>query len=161
MAVGRLRALVCRLQLIWRDEHARFIPIHPHRHPSRGIIMSARAFARVDGQGNLISHSPQVIGMRQCQRSSSGRPVRFGAYCFKLSFTPVSVIANSIAHPTDTPFGPIPYTAGPNVSGRFTKDGLGADIECPAGFQDAAVICRVQAGDGLSIAPGGFFVIFD
>ena len=93
--------------------------------------------------------------------SASGSQIRFGAYCFKLSFTPVSVVANCIAHPKDTPFGPILYTAGPNVSGHFTKDNGGRDIECPAGFQSAAVVCQFQAGTGLNQPPGGFFVIFD
>ena len=123
--------------------------------------MPARAFARVDGQGNLIAHSPNVLGMAHCIRSSSGQQVIFGAYCFKLKFTPVTVIATNIAHPNDTPFGPILYTAGPNLIGNFTKDNNGSDIACPAGFQDAAVICRVQAGAGFNPGPGGFFVIFD
>jgi hypothetical protein len=122
--------------------------------------MSARGFARVGQFGNLVSHSPEVIDIRQCVKSSSGQVVPSGAYCFKLSFTPVSVIANSIAHPDDTEFGPILYTAGPNVSGRFTKN-FNGDIECPAGFQDAAVVCRVTSGDGTRTGPGGFFVIFD
>jgi len=40
-----------------------------------------------------------------------------------LNFTPVCVIANPIAHPNDTPFDPILYTAGPNVldASRRTK----------------------------------------
>ncbi len=122
--------------------------------------MSAPAFARVDGFGNLGPHSPEVLGMAQCLDSNSREIIVFGAYGFKLSFTPVSVIANSIAHPNDTPFGPILYTAGPNVIGPFTKDKLGRDLECPAGFQDAAVVGRVQAGDGLRNPPGGFFVMF-
>ena len=73
----------------------------------------------------------------------------------------MTVTATSIAHPDDTPFGPILYTAGPDVSGRFTKDGNGRDIECPVGFQDAAVVGRVEAGDGLRLGLGGFFVLFD
>ena len=123
--------------------------------------MAARAFARVDGFGNLVAHSPHVIGMRQAVNSSTHHPITFGAYCFKLDFAPVSVIATSIAHPDDDAFGPILYTAGPNISGPFTKDGNGDGVECPAGFQDAAVACRVRAGDGLNPPPGGFFVVFD
>ena len=123
--------------------------------------MSARAFARVDGFGNLVAHSPEVLGMAQCVESVSGTPQTFGAYCFKLNFTPVSVIANPIAHPNDTPFGPILYTAGPNVTGQFTKDKGGRGIECPAGFQHAAVVGRREAGNGIGVPPGGFFVIFD
>jgi hypothetical protein len=124
-------------------------------------MMSARAFARVDGLGNLVTHSPEVLGMAHCVESASGQQVTFGAYCFKLNFTPVSVIANPIAHPNDTPFGPILYTAGPNVTGRFTKDKNGRDLECPAGFQHAAVVGRREAGNGVGVPPGGFFVIFD
>ena len=123
--------------------------------------MSARAFARVDGLGNLVAHSPEVLGMRQGVYSNSGEIVIFGAYCFGLNFTPVGEVANSIAHPKDTQFGQILlYTAGPVGSGRFTKDLNGDDMECPAGFQDAAVVCRVEAGTGLRTPPGGFFTIF-
>ena len=122
--------------------------------------MSARGFAKVDGLGNLIA-SEGVVGMKPAVHSSGSGEVSRGAYCFKLSFTPTSVIANSIAHPDDTPFGPLFYTAGPNVTGAFTKDGNGSRIECPPGFQDAVVVGRVQAGDGLNIGRGGFFVIFN
>jgi hypothetical protein len=127
----------------------------------KGVNMPARGFARVDPFGNLVA-SQGVVGAKPAVDSRTGRPrATGGAYCFKLEFTPVSVIANSIAHPDDSPFGPIIYTVGPNVSGRFTKDENGREIECPAGFQDAAVVGRVQAGDGLQFGPGGFFVIFD
>ena len=122
--------------------------------------MSERAFARVDGFGNLVAHSPAVLGMAHCLDSPSQTQIPFGAYCFKLNFTPVSVIANPIAHPNDTSFGPILYTAGPNVTGQFTKDKNGRGVECPAGFQHAAVVGRRAAGDGISIPPGGFFVMF-
>jgi len=122
--------------------------------------MPARGFARVDRLGNLVT-SQGVVGIKPAVTSSDGRDIIHGAYCFKLEFTPVTVIATSIAHPDDTPFGPILYTAGPDVSGRFTKDGNGRDIECPAGFQDAAVVGRVEAGDGLRLGLGGFFVLFD
>ncbi|GGT46341.1 hypothetical protein GCM10014713_45430 [Streptomyces purpureus] len=90
-----------------------------------------------------------------------GQTIAFGAYCFKLEFTPLAVVACSVAHPNDDAFGPILYTAGPNITGVLTKDGNGTAVRCEPGFQDAAVICRVQAGDGLSIAPGGFYVIFE
>ena len=93
--------------------------------------------------------------------SSTQRPLVSGVYCFKLGFTPVSVLANPIAHPNDTGFGPLLYTAGPNITGPFTKDANGTGVECPAGFQDAAVVCRVTAGSGLRVPPGGFFVVFD
>ena len=53
--------------------------------------------------------------MKPAVHSSGSGEVMRGAYCFRLSFTPTSVIANSIAHPDDTPFGPLFYTAGPNV----------------------------------------------
>ena len=69
---------------------------------------------------------------------STQRPLVSGVYCFKLGFTPVSVLANPIAHPNDTGFGPLLYTAGPNITGPFTKDANGTGVECPAGFQDAA-----------------------
>jgi hypothetical protein len=86
-----------------------------------------------------------------------GRP--FGAYCFKLSFTPVSVIASPIAHPNDDEFTPILYTAA-NVTGKFTKDNNGHGVECPAGFQHAAVVGRKAAGEGMGVGSGGFFVVF-
>jgi hypothetical protein len=124
--------------------------------------VSAPGFARVDGFGNIVtSQSQGVIGIQRAVYSSGSGSVRRGVYCFKLNFTPVSVIANSIAHPDDSPFGPILYTAGPNVNGVLTKDANGARIECPAGFRDAAVVGRVEAGDGLDIGPGGFFVLFN
>lgn len=124
--------------------------------------MSARAFARVDMEGNLLTHSPEVLGMANCVYPSEGEIVVFGAYCFKLNFTPASVIANSIAHPNDSRIQYTFYTAGPNVSGNFTKDGNGSDVACPADFQDAAVICRSTGGGSLGLAtpPGGFFVMF-
>src|SRR5262249_36323510 len=99
-------------------------------------------------------------GPRYGLDSPSQSPRTFGAYCFKLNFTPVAVIANSIAHPNDSEFGPILYTAGPNVTGQFTKDKNGRGVECPAGFQHAAVVGRSGAGDGISVPPGGFFVMF-
>src|SRR5262252_5269280 len=48
--------------------------------------------------------SPEVLGMAHCLDSPSQSPRTFGAYCFKLNFTPVAVIANSIAHPNDSEF---------------------------------------------------------
>lgn len=123
--------------------------------------MASRGFARVDGQGNLVASSPTVTGMDRCVNSSTLQRFMFGAYCFKLQFTPKSVIASPIAHPNDTSFGPLLYTAGPNLTGPFTKNKNGNGVQCPTGFQDAAVICRVEAGDGLAVPPGGFFVIFD
>lgn len=123
--------------------------------------MPATAFARIDGFGNLLAHSPNVVGMMNGLDSPTQRPITFGVYCFKLDFTPVSVMANSIAHPNDTGFGPLLYTAGPNITGQFTVDGNGRGIECPAGFSDAAVVCRTAAGNGLLIPPGGLFVQFD
>jgi hypothetical protein len=123
--------------------------------------MPATAFARVDGLGNLIASSPNVLGMQNGLDSPSQRPVIFGVYCFKLDFTVVSVVANSIAHPDDNAFGPLLYTAGPDITGQFTKDANGRGIECPEGFNSAAVVCRVEAGNGLTIPRGGFFVVFD
>ena len=114
-------------------------------------VASKRAFARVHPQLGLVAHSPEVLGMAHCLDSSTQRGRSFGAYCFKLSFTPVAVIANAIAHPYDDEFGPILYTAGPNVTGQFTKDKHGHGVECPVGFQDAAVIGRLGAGDGIGI----------
>jgi hypothetical protein len=118
-----------------------------------------RAFARVDPFAGLVAHSPEVLGMAHCLDSTNhqGRP--FGAYCFKLSFTPVSVIASPIAHPSDDEFTPILYTAA-NITGKFTKDKNGHGVECPAGFQHAAVVGRKAAGEGLGIPQGGFFVMF-
>jgi hypothetical protein len=118
------------------------------------VLLSPRSSSERFGAGARPVHPIHI-------HSSSGQQVIFGAYCFKLKFTPVTVIATNIAHPNDTPFGPILYTAGPNLAGNFTKENNGSDIACPAGFQDAAVICRVQAGAGFNPGPGGFFVIFD
>ena len=123
--------------------------------------MAARGFARIDGRGNLVASSSTVVGMERCINSSTHQQFMFGAYCFKLRFTPNVVIASPIAHTDDTPFGPILYTAGPNLTGPFTKNKNGNGVQCPAGFQDAAVVGRVEAGDGLTVPPGGFFVLFD
>jgi hypothetical protein len=122
--------------------------------------MSHTAFARVDPFAGLVAHSPEVLGMAHCLDSPDQSPRPFGAYCFKLNFMPTSVIANAIAHPNDNEFNPILYTAGPNVTGQFTKDKNGRGVECPAGFQHAAVVGRKAAGDGIGIPPGGFFVMF-
>ena len=123
-------------------------------------VASKRAFARVHPQLGLVAHSPEVLGMASCLESTTQRPHSPGAYCFKLNFTPVAVIANAIAHPNDIEFGPMLYTAGPNVTGQFTKDKYGHGIECPAGFQDAAVVGRYGGGNAISPPPGGFFVMF-
>jgi hypothetical protein len=97
--------------------------------------------------------------MANCVDSNSGEQQIFGAYCFKLTFTPVSVIANAIAHPDDG--GELYlYTAGPNVTGTLTKTNFGRELVCPAGFQDAAVYGRRGAGDGIMLPFGGFFVVF-
>ena len=64
-------------------------------------VASKRAFARVDPFAGLVAHSPEVLGMAHCLDSPDQSPRPFGAYCFKLNFTPVSVIANAIAHPND------------------------------------------------------------
>jgi len=126
--------------------------------------MPSRGFARVDRFGNLVA-SQGVVGIRNAVHlSATGieeRPVTFGASCFKLDFRPVTVIATSIAHPDETAFGPILYTAGPNISGPLATDNNGKAIGCPAGFEDAAVVGRVTAGEGLRFPQGGFFVIFD
>ena len=83
-------------------------------------VASKRAFARVHPQLGLVAHSPEVLGMAHCLDSSTQRGRSFGAYCFKLSFTPVAVIANAIAHPDDDEFGPILYTAaGVKLSSRL------------------------------------------
>ena len=50
--------------------------------------MSARAFARVDGFGNLMADLPDVLGMAHCVESAAGQHY-FGASSFKLNFTPV------------------------------------------------------------------------
>ena len=125
-------------------------------------VASKRAFARVDPNFGLVAHSPEVLGMANCLDSGTRGPRPFGAYCFKLSFTPVAVIANAIAHPLDKAFGPFPvlYTAGPNVTGQFAKDAADIGVECPVGFQDAAVVGRYGAGDGITAPLGGLFVMF-
>ena len=148
-------------QLLGRAFTARPCPgeVTMSKRPSPRVA-SKRAFARVDPNFGLVAHSPEVLGMARCLDSTtqSGRPT--GAYCFKLSFTPVAVIANNIAHPDDDASMPILCTAGPNVTGQFTKDKYGHGVECPAGFQDAAVVGRYGGGDGLVIRFGGIFVMF-
>jgi hypothetical protein len=129
------------------------------KRPSRRVA-SKRAFARVDPNLGLVAHSPEVLGMARCLDSTTQRGRLSGAYCFKLSFTPVAVIANAIAHPNDEAHAIIFYTAGPNVTGQFTKDNYGHGVECPAGFQDAAVVGRHGAGDGIVVQSGGLFVMF-
>ena len=62
-------------------------------------VASKRAFARVHPQLGLVAHSPEVLGMAHCLDSSTQRGRSFGAYCFKLSFTPVAVIANAMRIP--------------------------------------------------------------
>jgi len=123
-------------------------------------VASKRAFARVDPNFGLVAHSPEVLGMARCLDSTTQRGRPTGAYCFKLSFTPVAVIANAIAHPNDEAHAIIFYTAGPNVTGQFTKDKHGHGVECPVGFQDAAVVGRLGSGDGIGIRSGGLFVMF-
>jgi hypothetical protein len=56
-------------------------------------VASKRAFARVDPWLGLVAHSPEVLGMAKCLDSTTQSPRPFGAYCFKLNFTPVAVIA--------------------------------------------------------------------
>jgi len=123
-------------------------------------VASKRAFARVHPAFGLVAHSPEVLGMARCLDSTPQRGRPTGAYCFKLSFTPVAVIANAIAHPNDEAHAIIFYTAGPNVTGQFTKDAYGHGVECPAGFQDAAVVGRYGGGDGIVVQSGGLFVMF-
>jgi hypothetical protein len=67
----------------------------------------------------------------------------------------VNVIATPMAHPNDSAFGPILYTAGLSLTGPFTRNKNGNGLECPAGFQDAAVVDRVEAGGGLTVPPRG------
>src|SRR5215467_5888322 len=124
-------------QLLSRAFTARPYPgeVTMSKRPSRRVaarVASKRAFARVHPAFGLVAHSPEVLGMARCLDSTtqSGRPT--GAYCFKLSFTPVAVIANNIAHPDDDASMPILCTAGPNVTGQFTKDKYGHGVECPA-----------------------------
>jgi hypothetical protein len=59
---------------------------------SSARVASKRAFARVHPQLGLVAHSPEVLGMAHCLDSPTQSPRTFGAYCFKLNFTPVSVI---------------------------------------------------------------------
>ena len=97
--------------------------------------MSHAAFARVDPFAGLVAHSPEVLGMAHCLDSPDQSPRPFGAYCFKLNF-------------------------GPNVTGQFTKDKNGRGVECPAGFQHAAVVGRKGGDEGIGVPSGGFFVMF-
>jgi hypothetical protein len=132
----------------------------PQKSDNPAVPMSHAALPELIRSPASLRHSPEVLGMAHCLDSPDQSPRPFGAYCFKLNFTPTSVIANAIAHPNDNEFNPILYTAGPNVTGQFTKDKNGRGVECPAGFQHAAVVGRRAAGDGIGIPPGGFFVMF-
>jgi hypothetical protein len=98
--------------------------------------MSFRGFARVDGFGNYVGSQLQgVTSIQPAVHESGSGAVRRGAYCFKLTFAPVVVIATSIAHPDDSQFGPTLYAAAPNVAGVLTKDLNGFAIVCPPASQ--------------------------
>jgi hypothetical protein len=90
--------------------------------------MSHAAFARVDPFAGLVAHSPEVLGMAHCLDSPDQSPRPFGAYCFKLNFTPTSVIANAIAHPNDNEFNPILYTAVQTSLGNLRKTKMDAAL---------------------------------
>jgi hypothetical protein len=121
----------------------------------------ARGFARIDNQGQLVA-SKGVVGMRTA--ISGGQSIPFGAYCFKLEFTPLAILACSIAHPDDYTagfYGPLWYTAGPNITGTVTSDQDGTPVQCVPGYQDAAVFGR-SVGTGILRTPyGGVFVLFE
>jgi|GEM_PF-2605519 hypothetical protein len=109
----------------------------PQKSDNPAVPMSHAALPELIRSPASLRHSPEVLGMAHCLDSPDQSPRPFGAYCFKLNFTSTSVIANAIAHPNDNEFNPILYTAGPNVTGQFTKDKNGRGVECPAGFQHA------------------------
>ena len=76
------------------------IPIRPHHGLLKGVIMSARAFARVDGLREphcAFAGCPRYGTLRGVGQRNA--PSFRSLTRFKLNFTPVSVIAN----PSRTP----------------------------------------------------------
>lgn len=134
-----------------------------------GADGTARGYARVDIQGGpVLSQSKGIVGVTYGMdtgtyddgNDANDELVPYGAYCFDLTFTPASVNANSIADPRGAGPGPGILTAGPDLNGVLIKDRNGHLIKCPPGYRDAAVL-GVTTSNTLSIAPGGFFVLFN
>lgn len=109
-------------------------------------VPAIRGFARIGDQGDLLA-SAGVVSMQRAVWSdgSFGGPV-FGAYCFKLAFTPVGAVGT--ASPAPSPAGAVAWTvltAVPPIEDVISFDGsptLGNAFSCPEGHRDAAVIVR-------------------
>lgn len=98
---------------------------------------------------------------RAVWRNSSGGPV-FGAYCFKLAFTPIGAVGS--ASPAPTPAGSMAWTvmtAVPPIEDIISYHGdPGRAFCCPEGHRDAAVVVR-DGSDRLGMPIGGsVFVLF-
>lgn len=126
-------------------------------------VPAIRGFARIGNQGDLLASAGVVSMQRAVWRNSSGGPV-FGAYCFKLAFTPIG--ATGSASPAPTPAGAMAWTvmtAVPPIEDIISFDGDPTPdraFRCPEGHRDAAVIVRSSNGSlGMPIG-GSVFVLF-
>ncbi len=136
-----------------------------------GVGGGARGYARVDFVGNLVpERSSGVLGVTNARyRDFNGGPRGpiFGTYCFDLAFTPMNVLANTIADGSASGSNALSVsTAGPGVDGILTTDANSgstdpSEVVCPEGFQDAAVVIRDSGSNRLSTSTGGFFVLFN
>ncbi len=126
-------------------------------------VPSIRGFARIADQGDLLA-SAGVVSMQRAVWSdgSLGGPV-FGAYCFKLAFTPIGAVGS--ASPAPHPAGAMPWTvmtAVPPIGDviTFARPPEFDPFSCPEDHRDAAVIVRGR-GDHLGMPIGGsVFVLF-
>ena len=122
-----------------------------------------RGFARIADQGDLLA-SAGVVSMQPAVWSdgSLGGPV-FGAYCFKLAFTPIGAVGS--ASPAPWPAGAMPWTvmtAVPPIDDviTFARPPTIDPFSCPEGHRDAAVIVR-GGNNHLGMPIGGsVFVLF-
>jgi hypothetical protein len=127
-------------------------------------VPAIRGFARIGSQGDLLA-SAGVVSMRRAVWSD-GRPggPPFGAYCFKLAFTPVGAVGT--ASPAPSPAGAVAWTvstAVPPIEDVISFDGAPITLNafsCPEDHRDAAVVVR-RGTDSLGMPIGGsVFVLF-
>ena len=126
-------------------------------------VPAIRGFARIGNQGDLLA-SAGVVSMQRAVWTNRPGGVVFGAYCFKLTFTPIG--ATGSASPAPTPAGAMAWTVMTTVppiediisfDGDPTRDRA---FSCPEGHRDAAVIVR-DSNDRLGMPIGGsVFVLF-
>ena len=126
-------------------------------------VPAIRGFARIGDQGDLLASAGVVSMQRAVWTTSSGGPV-FGAYCFRLAFTPIGAVGS--ASPAPTPAGAMVWTvmtAVPPIEDIISFDGdptRDRAFSCPEGHRDAAVIVR-RSNDSLGMPIGGsVFVLF-